>query len=186
MNTPTHLLVSAALLARPGAPKRNAALIAGALIPDLAMFAMTAWALGAGLSGPEIWGDVYYRPFWQTVFAVTNAAPLFAAAALAGMLAKRDWLWIFAASALAHVALDLPVHHDDGHPHFWPFTLWIFESPVSYWDPRHYGAWLGAFEIALAVALVVLLWRRFERPLPRAAIAVVAVSDLSVPFMFAF
>ena len=82
--------------------------------------------------------------------------------------------------------IDLPVHHDDGHPHFWPFTMWIFESPLSYWDPRHFGAWLGAFEIALAVALVVLLWRRFERPLPRAAIAAVAVADLSVPFLFAF
>jgi len=34
-----------------------------------------------------------------------------------------------------HALFDFPLHHDDGHRHFWPFSEFRFDSPVSYWDP---------------------------------------------------
>ena len=53
---------------------------------------------------------------------------------------------------MLHAFGDLPVHHDDGHCHFFPFSEWRFASPVSYWDPHHYGNWFGLLEIGAVIA----------------------------------
>lgn len=60
MNTQTHLLVAAALLAKPDAPKRNIALIIGALLPDIAIFILFGWAMATGVSQGELWGRIYF------------------------------------------------------------------------------------------------------------------------------
>ena len=69
------------------------------------------------------------------------------------------------ASMLLHVAGDLPFHHDDGHRHFFPFSDWRFESPISYWDRDHYGgvfAWVEA--AAVFAGCLVLVWRGSPMP----------------------
>ena len=155
-------------LARPAVPRPAtvAALLGGALLPDASMFAMWARAKLAGVPEARIWGELYYSDAWQAAGAVTNSAPLFAlvlglGAALlhGGARAVGTTLVAFALGALAHVAADLPLHHDDGHPHFWPFSGWIFASPISYWDPAHHGRLWSAIEVVLGVALAAWLWR---------------------------
>lgn len=80
----------------------------------------------------------------------------------------RRPLFVFSAAALLHVITDLPLHHNDGHPHFWPFSDWIFSSPVSYWDPAHHGRVWSVIEIALALAMILVLWIRWPSRLVRA------------------
>ena len=163
MNTPTHLLVAAALIARPGRRQVNRSVVFGALVPDLSLYLLVAAAAAQGNSLRTIFDQFYFSESWQTVFAIDNSAPLYAALLLAGLVLRWPVLWAFAAGALLHVALDLPLHHDDGRPHFWPITDWVYASPVSYWDTDHYAWIVAPLEIALMAALSVLLWRRFRR-----------------------
>ena len=89
---------------------------------------------------------------------MTNSIPVYAALAVAGWVVSRKGMALFAASAIIHCVLDLLVHHDDGHRHFFPFSDFRFQSPVSYWDPAHHGNIIGLLEIVLVIALSVWLW----------------------------
>jgi len=182
MNTPAHVLLAVAMAGKPGARGRNTALISGGLFPDFTIFFMVAWERWVGgLSLDTIFGEAYFSPFWQQVFAVNNSVPVFAAMLIAGLARRIEWLWAFALAALVHVLLDLPLHHDDGRPHFWPFTDWVYVSPVSYWDPHHYGVQAGWIEAGLSVALAVILLRRFRGIAARLAI----IAGLVIELVFA-
>lgn len=147
----------------------------GALLPDASLFVMYFIAKAQGVADSVIWKDWYYSHTWQQIGAVSNSIPLFAGigaiaytlhtyiVVLAVRMAKISALLIIAClAALLHCFTDLPLHHDDGHPHFWPFSDWIFSSPVSYWDPSHYGNQWSIIELILALVLIVYLWRRYE------------------------
>lgn len=71
-----------------------------------------------------------------------------------------------------HVAGDLPLHHDDAHRHLFPFSDWRFESPVSYWDPAHYGGYVAALETLLVAVGCAVLFRRFRTPALRGLVVV--------------
>ncbi|MEM6711244.1 MAG: hypothetical protein AAF590_03075 [Pseudomonadota bacterium] len=194
MNTQTHLLVAAALFAKPNQPKRNTALIIGALLPDAAIFALFGWAVATGIPQNELWSRIYFSEPMLTFTAIGNSAPLYAAIALFG------WAWakvrsgdevktlplltVLGLAALTHLAGDFPVHVDDAHPHFWPLSDWRFRSPVSYWDSAHYGGAFSAFEAALGVALCVLLWRRFKTRWVRALLSLTVLAYFAVPFFW--
>lgn len=137
-----------------------------------------------GRTPHQIFGYDYRDPFWQTVFSVDNSIPLWAA--LTALAAWRRWpvLLAFAGAALVHVLLDLPLHHNDGRAHFQPFTDWVFESPVSYWDPAHYGWLVGPLEGLLCLALGVILWRRFRSRVAHALIAAALLAELAPALIF--
>ena len=96
----------------------------------------------------------------------------------------RGWAVAFCGAALLHLLLDLPLHHDDGRAHFWPVSNWIFSSPVSYWDPNHYGRIVGVVEIILSLALCGLLWRRFTGRAMRVLIATLALAEAAPAIIF--
>jgi len=103
--------------------------------------------------------------------APSHSVPLWLAAlALAAALRARAAA-AFAAGGLLHQAFDFPLHADDPHRHLWPLSDWRFESPVSYWDPARYGAWVQPLELALGLLLVAVLWRRWPGRWARAALA---------------
>ena len=188
MHTPTHLLISAAVLARgkdADAPKRNGAILAGALIPDAAIYLLFLWArLVKGATEGEVWSSLYWQEPWQSLVAMANSIPLLAAITGLGLALKRPLVTLVGVSALLHLAFDLPFHADDAHPHFWPVTGWRFHSPLSYWDPNHFGTWVSFAEAVLAIALIVLLWRRFEGRMVRGALVLALVSYVAVPAYF--
>ena len=186
MNTPTHLLVAAALLARPGRKAANRGALAGAMAPDISLYLLVAFAAAEGYSFQTIFDELYFSPSWQTVFAVDNSAPLYALLLGLGLWLRFPVLWAFAAGALLHIALDLPLHHDDGRPHFWPFSNWVFESPVSYWDTAHFGDVVGPIETVFALGLCAVLWFRFEAWPARAAIGIAAALLLVSIVMWLF
>lgn len=154
MNTPAHVLVNLALLQQSPLAERWRAkgklqraglwIAAGALLPDAPMFVFFVWQ-SAILGTPQdtIWGAAYFRESWQLFFDVFNSIPLAALGLLVARRLAQPGLVLLFASVLIHCGIDLALHHDDAHAHFLPFTSWHFTSPVSYWDPRHFG-WLGA------------------------------------------
>jgi len=84
--------------------------------------------------------------------------------------------------------LDFPLHHDDGRPHFWPLSGWIFESPLSYWDVRQGARWVAPVELALALVAAATLWVRRPGWVISALILALVVAELMVArvWMFVF
>lgn len=135
---------------------------------------------------------MYFSPFWQQQAALTNSIPVYVLMALLGFLGLRYYhhleiaaraLLLLSLAALAHCVADLPLHVDDGHPHFWPFSDWVFVSPVSYWDSNHYAQYWHPIEMIMALICAAVLWRRFAAWSVRFAIVVLA---LSYPAMMLF
>jgi membrane-bound metal-dependent hydrolase YbcI (DUF457 family) len=69
----------------------------------------------------------------------------------------------FFASIILHCLFDLPIHREDAHRHFVPLSDWRFVSPISYWDPAYYGAWVAFAELSALLAGSFTLWRRYPR-----------------------
>ena len=178
MNTLAHMAVAAAVLARPAAPRRNRAIVLGALAPDAYMFVFFAWSRIQGWSGEETWNIQYWTEPWQLLGAISNSFILFGA--LLALALWRKWPLLIGGclAALLHLALDLPLHADDAHRHFWPLTDWRFVSPVSYWDPRANGLIGGAIETVTALTACAILWVRFSSLRTRTVIAGFAVLQL--------
>ena len=161
MNTPAHLLLGAAAFGRPGNSRILLAAFGGAILPDLSLYLMAGVALIILDIPPQIvFGELYFSDAWQTVFAIDNSFLVWGALLLVALWRRSAWAVAFCGAALLHLALDFPLHHDDGRPHFWPATSWVFESPLSYWDRDHGALWLAPVEAALASAACVVLWLR--------------------------
>ncbi|NDU99457.1 hypothetical protein [Pseudoroseicyclus tamaricis] len=154
MNTPAHMALSLALLGKPPPRRLWWVILFGALLPDIAYFLM--WGL-PGARGPlNLAADIF------------NSVPLYAIALAAGALTQWPWLTLLSASALMHIAFDLPLHAGDAHRHFWPLTDWAWHAPFSFWDADHHGRFFGSLEGVLFAACLVVIWRRLETRWQRA------------------
>ena len=162
MNTPAHLLVGAAVFGKPSHHRILAAAFVGGLLPDLSLYVMAGVSLFVlGISPNVVFNDLYFSDAWQTVFAIDNSFVVWGTLCAAAVWFRSPWAIALTGAALLHIALDFPLHHDDGRPHFWPLTWWVFESPVSYWDRARGAAWIAPIEAVIAtVAAVALWWRR--------------------------
>ena len=176
-------MFAAAAFTRPGQPRSNVAAILGGFAPDASLYALVGYgAFVLGRSESELFGRDYFSPAWQTVFAIDNSIFVWSLVLLLGVWSGLRPLAVFAGAALLHIAFDLPLHHDDGRPHFWPLTDWVYESPISYWDHRRHGDIVGVVEVVLVLGLAVLLWRRFKGWFARAAIVACALAE-AAPFV---
>ncbi|HEB90707.1 MAG TPA: hypothetical protein ENI85_14135 [Deltaproteobacteria bacterium] len=161
MNTPAHLILNAVVLGWGRTGNQWLSILAGAVLPDLPMLAFYLFErFGLGQSEERIWSVLYFDPDWQTFFDVFNSLPLIAVGLGVALARRSPAALAFFLSMALHVAGDLPLHHDDAHGHFFPFSNWRFESPLSYWDPAHYGTWIGSLEIVGVIAGSLLLVRR--------------------------
>ncbi len=159
MNAPSHAIINLALLTKPQLPQANLAIVIGGILPDIPIFIFYFWAkFIARLPEAKIWSEAYYQPLIQNLVAIFHSIPL----AIIGLLISYYFGWqilqVICISLILHSLLDLPVHNDDAHRHFFPFSNYRFISPISYWDPKHYGSIIASIEI-----LLVLLgtWRVF-------------------------
>lgn len=187
MNTPTHILIASGLLSRGVSPARNWAAFAGGLLPDVPMFALFAWEkFVAGYPEQVIFGQHYFSDSWQIPIAITHSIPLALLLLGVGLWRRIVWLWVFALGVLLHIAFDMPFHHDDAHAHFWPFTMWKFYSPLSYWDPAYHGDKVRWLELAIVLGMTTVLWRRFERTWVRAVLGMSLLGLFAAPMYFMF
>ncbi len=160
MNTPAHLLTGAALFGRKGGKASLLAAVFGSLLPDLSLYLMTAWAIFIqGISANVVFDELYFSPAWQHVFAIDNSIPLWLVALGLALWWRCDWLVALCCAALLHVVLDFTMHAGDGRPNFWPFTNWVFHSPISYWDGRHHARLVEPVTLAFSMVAFGLLWR---------------------------
>lgn len=186
MNTQTHLLLGAALFARPLNLSVSAGGILGSLFPDISLFVMWGWSKARGLDERTIWRETYWDPGWQLAGTITNSAPLYALFALGlGLMGRQlrisapafgGFAMAFVLAALVHIGTDFPLHHDDARANFWPISDWVFRSPVSYWDPRYHGHVWSGIELVLAGTLILVLWRRFPAARVRALLVLAGTS----------
>lgn len=190
--TQTHILVGLAAFGRPKRRLNNALAVAGGIVPDAAIFFMYGIEKLKGTREGTIWRDVYFGPFWQDVVAWGNSIPLWLVLlGMAWLLSGQGkqpaggLLAVFAGSCLAHMALDFPVHVEDAHRHLFPLSDFRFRSPVSYWDPRHFGVQMAIFESLMGIGLSVFLMRRFNNLIGRIGIVVLLLGYLAVPTYFA-
>lgn len=185
MYTPTHLIFGMAVFGRKDAPKVTAAALAGALVPDLSLCLLTGTHLLILGTDPQVvFGEMYFSDAWQSIFRIDNSFIVWGVVLALGLALRRTWVIALAGAALLHIGLDFPLHHDDGRAHFWPISNWIFESPVSYWDPAHYGSILTPIELLVFWGVCVWLWLRFDGLPMRSLIAVFA--SLQIPVAVAW
>ena len=64
------MLVAAAMLTKRGKTKRNWAVLTGALLPDVSIFVLVAWArMIENIPHHQIWRVTYWQEPWQTLGA---------------------------------------------------------------------------------------------------------------------
>ena len=159
MNTPSHAILNLAILTTPVYPGAALSIVVGAILPDMPIFAMYFWAKWVHRQ-PErvIWTETYYQPLWQNLTHGFHSIPLkMIAIAIAYYLGYWQ-LTILLVSALAHSFLDFPVHNDDAHRHFYPFSNYRFISPISYWNPKYHGRVVSFIERLLVLSATIYLF----------------------------
>lgn len=196
--TTTHVVVNLGLArwrrTEPllGDPVRRRLFVLGGLAPDVGLFVMTVLAAAyypavRGLSLDETFTLVFDELFYEAPAFVVAHNLLHAPLVLAGLLAvggrlRRTTrarlggrLQAFALGCAVHTVVDIGVHHDDGPLLLFPFEWSVrFISPVSYYDPDHYGAVVAPIDLAITVVgltLVAGAWARrrlTRRPAPPA------------------
>ena len=182
MNTPTHLIMSAVLFAKPEQSKVTTAALLGGLIPDVSLYFMFFWhQFILGTPTKTIFDKLYFSDYWQKIFALDNSFIVWGIFLGLALFLKSGWAIAVSGAALVHLLCDFPLHVDDARAHFWPLTMWKFESPISYWDSNHHGNIVSTLEILLVCLMLGILWRRFETQIPRIYIALAGVITI-VPF----
>ena len=183
MNTPAHLIFGLTAFGKAGRPTLVAAALAGSLIPDLSLYLLSGWhLLVLGTSPQVVFGQLYFSDSWQSIFRIDNSIILWVIALAFGAMCRSFVVIAVCGAALMHLGFDVLVHNDDGRAHFWPLSNWVFQSPVSYWDPNHYGNIAGSIETALVVLCSGVLWLRFIGLWMRVLIAALGLAQLA-PFV---
>lgn len=166
MNTPSHAILNLTMLGRRSRPEFNLAIALGGILPDIPIFIFFIWATWIEkMPRAEMWSVGYYQPFWQNAIATFHSIPL--ALIGVGIAYWRKWQTarLICLSMIFHDLLDLPVHNDDAHRHFFPFSNYRFISPISYWDSDHYGDIVAVVEMLLVLASTIYLFRWVRSPI---------------------
>lgn len=159
MNTPTHMIVSYALLRSRAKKKLDAFwIILGGLLPDLMIFVLFFYALLFDVPMREVWDVLYFTDFWQNLIDCFNSIPITIVFVLIAVAIKWQGGILLGASLFIHILGDIFLHNDDAHRHFFPLSDYKFISPVSYWDPDHLS-WLGMIiEYGVLGIALYFLW----------------------------
>lgn len=151
------------------------AILAGAILPDVPIFVLWARERARGLSSEEIWRGPYQSPFWLNLIHGMHSIPLALSGLAIAYFVHHGLLIAFFASLLLHAILDFPVHAEDAHRQFLPFSQYRFISPISYWDVRYHGRVVGIVEALLVLVSTIFLWTRAASYWERGALVFVDV-----------
>ena len=197
MLTQTHIIMGAALFGGK-VPKRAWVGALGGVLPDIPMLLIVLGLKLASIPDPIIFGYLYWQDWWQVTNAIAHNFWLWGGLFLVALLLRErlaataeaidHWslVMVFSASAFLHVMIDFLVHREDAHMSFWPVTRWKFMSPVSYYDPAHFGGYFSLFEALLGLGLAALLIRRFANTWARGALLFAMLLYVAVPAHFIF
>lgn len=154
-------------------PRRS--IFLGAIAPDLPLYFLS---FGTYLYYVQIMGwpaSSAFRYMFDTLYFEsmlwiglhnTLHAPL---VVITGLLisSRQQWrsLYYFFLACALHSVVDVLTHHNDGPVLFFPLDWqYRFSSPVSYWDPAHYGQYFTIFEGVLNLFFMgYLLWPLWQK-----------------------
>jgi hypothetical protein len=159
MNTPAHVVLNLLCLGRSDRAAVLTPTIVGAVLPDLPMFFFYIVQKIRQIPEEVIWGQSYFQNHWQDFFDIFNSIPFMVVGLGICTWGGSRWGQLLFLSMILHCLGDLPLHHDDGHRHFFPFSDWRFASPVSYWDPKHHGQIVTVIEMLMVGIASLFLWR---------------------------
>ena len=152
MKTPSHAIINLAILGKSELPQANLIIAIGGILPDIPIFLFYFWAkYVARMPEATIWSQAYYEPFVQNIVALFHSIPLAAIGWIVAYYFGWQSVQILFLSMILHSLGDLPVHNDDAHRHFFPFSNYRFISPFSYWDRTHYGSIISLVEMLLVL-----------------------------------
>lgn len=167
--TQSHIAIGLLIAAKSGRRAAIAGAILRGIAPDFMMVPMvliSSFVLGQDMG--QIWSTTYYGVPWWNIDQIANSGPLYALLAGVAALAMRQtqhwwprFLLAFSITALLHVGFDFLTHATDGHIHFWPFSDFVFASPVSYWESAHHGRLFGWIEALSGLIAAAVLWRLY-------------------------
>jgi hypothetical protein len=172
MNTPSHLIISAALRkVLRLQPIPTGAFLLGSVAPDLPLFALSigglfyfslvrGWSLEQAAN--YMFADLFFHdPVWISAHNLLHSPLVLLAMLLLLQPLRRcinsplRWFWWFALACLLHTLIDIPTHVDDGPLLLWPINWSLrFEAPISYWDTDYFGREFALFEAGLNLVLL--------------------------------
>ena len=150
---------------------------AGAVLPDVPSIAGTAYYIGmpfllegwSSMGSEKVLDSIYVSgPFGATGIALHSAVPPLALILLYVLLKlgrrdrRRILLW-FLIGWLGHTGADFLTHVDNTRPLFWPLSDWEWSSPVSYYNPLHFGREFFAVSHSLILLIMAALLIRRVR-----------------------
>ena len=179
MNTPSHFIMTAAVdKALPRVPIVKSAFLLGSVAPDLPLWLLSIGSLiyyhfVQGWTMVEttrlMFDDLYFHnPFWIAFHNLFHSPLLLLLGISAVWRSRRNigsthrwWFWFFVA-CLFHSTADILTHADDGPLLLFPLNWTLrFHSPISYWDPNHYGRQFQQFELVLDSVLLIYLLKGY-------------------------
>ena len=185
MTTPSHFIITAALARRlrQRLPVPVMAVLIGSVAPDIPLFLLsTGTALYYRLTAERsitnlhsfMFDELFFNnPFWIASHNFLHAPLLLALGLLLSRLLGGKsgawWSWFFVAASF-HTIIDILTHATDGPLLLFPLNWTLrFHSPVSYWDPNHYGGVFRWLELTLDLTLLAyLLMNRYRERARRA------------------
>jgi membrane-bound metal-dependent hydrolase YbcI (DUF457 family) len=171
VETYSHALFTG-VLARYGfkaSPAATTASVVGAVLPDVPAFIATAYYWNSRDSMPrkELIDAIYLAgPFGTTGILLHSLVPVGLLLGLYWLLKLwrwdrlKIWLW-FLIGWVGHTLVDFFTHSNDARPLFWPISDWRWASPISYYDPLHYGREFFLAEHGAVLLVIVLLLTRW-------------------------
>lgn len=165
MNTSSHAILNLVVFSQQMQNQASHAIFIGAILPDVPIFVFYfLMKFVYRLPSRQIWSEVYYQPFWQVIISSFHSIPL----ALIGVIIAHVFKWqvieVGFISMVLHSLLDLPVHNNDAHRHFFPLSNYRFISPISYWDRKHYGGIVAFVEISLVLIASIYMFPTMQSP----------------------
>lgn len=168
-------------------PTRTLSFVVGSFLPDIPVYLFfIAHGLLLGTNQSTMWNELYFDSAWTPFFTLSHSLLLWPLLFLVGTYLKQRVLKYIAGAGILHITLDLLVHNDDAYRHFWPLSDWKFVSPISYWDPSHYGRLVSVFDTMIIVGLLVWLGTKYTSVRARVLMGLVGtlyVVSQALPFL---
>jgi uncharacterized membrane protein len=183
VQTPGHAVVNLAILGAVVSPEYAPYFVAGAIAPDVPLFAL--W-LTQRLRGQvhEKWLRIDLERPWIDIIHATHSI-LLSGIGFALSVVFGAWpLAAFFGSMMLHQVVDFPMHAEDAHRHFFPLSNWRWIAPFSYWDERYHARAVGLVEWAGVVAASVWMWKSASPVLKFFCVAILGFYALSYYKMF--
>lgn len=169
MITPSHVIFNLALLGSRARPQKNSAIFMGALAPDIIVyFIFLIRVVGQGLAPDESLIITILSP--EPYISLSHSLIVVPLLWVIASLLNRQWFATAFLSSLLHIIFDFFLHHSDAYMHFYPLTTWRFVSPISFWDPNHYGTIISTIEFGLLVVMTLIAWPKVKSSQARIAL----------------